>query len=325
MTSQPTARVIRESKRPALFFANGIGDTILAVPAIRALAGLFHGRLALICDQNVRAPLLSDIEFRQVAEAPMTRNVPDWTREFDAALVARAIGPCDLFISLVPWWSNSLEQLLRLLDPEHSAGFFPSFRWQVELNFRQHAADLSFQIPLTLDASLRIDDYAAPLRLAPSAWRAAKRIRRAIPSTYRLLIVHADTGPPKMWPAHRFVAVLDAFLDRHLDVIVILIGGSPQPLDQGRQAARIIPSYGLRLERALALVGLADMFLGVDSCMLHAADLFRVPSVGLFGDSSPLEFGFRFSEDSIVCAGTSMLGITVASVAQALDRLSAGQ
>ena len=36
-------------KRPALFFANGIGDHFLSLPAIRALEQLFPGRLALVC------------------------------------------------------------------------------------------------------------------------------------------------------------------------------------------------------------------------------------------------------------------------------------
>jgi glycosyl transferase family 9 (putative heptosyltransferase) len=292
------------------------------VPAIRALASLFRGRLALICDQHVHASLLSEIDFRQVAEAPMTRNVPDWTREFDAAGVARAIGPSDLFISLVPWCSRSLEQLLRRLNPEGSIGFFPSFRCQVELNFRQHAADLAFDIPRALDKSLGIDDYAAPLRLTPAAWRSAKHIRQAVPPTYRVLVVHADTGPAKMWPAERFVAVLDSFLDRHLDFVALLIGSCSQLLDRGRHAARIVPCYGLTLESALAVVGLADMFLGVDSCMLHAADLYRVPGVGLFGDSSPVEFGFRFSENSVMCVGTSMHAIAVSSVLHALGTLA---
>jgi ADP-heptose:LPS heptosyltransferase len=37
----------------------------------------------------------------------------------------------------------------------------------------------------------------------------------------------------------------------------------------------------------------ADLFLGVDSLFLHAADLFRVPSVGLFGPTACEEWGFR--------------------------------
>src|SRR5262249_37867678 len=51
----------------------------------------------------------------------------------------------------------------------------------------------------------------------------------------------------------------------------------------------------LPLGHALALTATADLFVGVDSCFLHAADLARVPSVGLFFATEPHEFGTQWS------------------------------
>lgn len=53
-----------------------------------------------------------------------------------------------------------------------------------------------------------------------------------------------------------------------------------------RPRQRLVRVERLRLGVALALVSLSDLFLGVDSCMLHMADLCRVPGVGLFGPDS---------------------------------------
>jgi ADP-heptose:LPS heptosyltransferase len=67
----------------------------------------------------------------------------------------------------------------------------------------------------------------------------------------------------------------------------------------------------------------ADAFLGVDSCMLHAADLFRVPSVGLFGPTRPSEFGLRFARHRIADGRGSMAALTPDVAAASLDELLA--
>lgn len=310
-------------ERPAVFFANGLGDTLLALPALRALAKLFPARLTLICDQGVHPALLTELDLASVVESPMHRNVPDWTREFSAADVAARVKECDLLISLVPWYSRSLEELLARFAPATSIGFFDDFKINVPLDFAQHAADLMFDIPKAFDPTLRLEDFAAPPTLDASFCRIAESIRRAMPQGFRTLAVHADTGYPKMWPADRFVLTLDLFLDRHPDFLVLLVGSAPQPIDTGRHAAHVVPCYGLPLAAAITLTGMADLFLGVDSCMLHAADLYGVPGVGLFGASSPLEYGFRFNCSSVVVQGESMESIEVPAVLQALELVAA--
>lgn len=311
-----------ECRHPAVFYANGLGDTILALPALRALAALFRGRLTLICDQGPHRLLLSELGLRRTVSVPMMRNAPDWTREFDVDAVLRRAGPCDFFISQVPWLSGSLLALLRRLDPAASIGFFEEFTIPVPLRFHKHACALAFDVPSTLDGSLRFEDYSAPLRLRPRARRLATRIRRLSGGAYRTLVVHADTGANKMWRAERFVEVIDRFLDRHRDFMAFLVGSSPQPLDRGRHAARVVPCYGLPFDVSLGLVESADLFLGVDSCMLHAADFFRTPSVGLFGASSLVEFGFHVSPAAVACKARSMDDIRVEPVIDALERLA---
>ena len=310
-------------ERPLVFFANGLGDTLLALPTLRALTALFSQRLALVCDKGIYSALLPELVFRQVVEMRMKRNVPDWTREFSVSEVVQKVSECDLFISLAPWRSHSLQELLASLKPRSSVGFFDDFLIQAPLNFTQHAADLMFEIPRMLDEALRLEDFAAPPVLDRDSRRIAQSIRRSIPPTFRILLVHADTGQTKMWPADRFVHTLDAFLDHHPDFLVLLVGSTPQPLGSGRNAAHVIPCYGLPLGVALSLVGLADIFLGVDSCMLHAADLYRIPGVGLFGNSNPVEYGFRFSPASIVIEDRSMESIEVEPVLDALELVTA--
>jgi ADP-heptose:LPS heptosyltransferase len=301
------------ARHPAVFFINGIGDHLLALPALRALAALFPHSLTLICRPTQYRLLFADLSIRALVPA---------TTDFDPSEVAASVGSCDLFISPQPWHSESMTALVNLLRPSRSIGFFPEYQVCVAPT-RRHAVDVMFSVATHLEPRLRIDDYAARPALPPTAEESASRILTTLPRASRLLVVHTDTRREKMWRANRFIAVFDAFLEQHSEFLVFIVGANRQRLDQGRQTSRIIPCYGLPLATSLALVGRADLFLGVDSCMLHAADLFRVPSVGLFGPTDEREFGFRFARHVHVCGNGSMRNIGVEQVLEALNVLTA--
>src|SRR4051812_8878653 len=163
---------------PVVFFANGLGDTILALPALRALVEMFPRRLTLVCDHGIYSSLLTELAFRKVVETRMKRDIPDWTREFSVSDVVGEIGECDFFISLVPWHSHSLRVLLSTVRPKGSIGFFDDFLIKVPLNFTQHAADLAFDLIRTLDNALRLEDYAAAPVLDAQSREIAQTIRQ---------------------------------------------------------------------------------------------------------------------------------------------------
>src|SRR4029077_19855198 len=92
---------------------------------------------------------------------------------------------------------------------------------------------------------------------------------------------------------------------------------------------RLLSLDGLPLANALALATLSDMFLGVDSCMLHMADVSRVPGVGLFGPApdDPLgaqEVGFRLADHLHISGEGSMTDVKVPDVLNALERIAGG-
>src|SRR5262249_48126309 len=120
------------------------------------------------------------------------------------------------------------------------------------------------------------------------------QLRQTLPAGSQVLVVHADTKPEKMWETTNFIATLDLFLQRHPEFVVWVVGTEDLQLNGGQQGGKVRRYLRLPLGQAMALVAEADLFLGVDSCMLHVADLFRVPGVGLFGPTLPAEWGFRF-------------------------------
>jgi ADP-heptose:LPS heptosyltransferase len=112
---------------------------------------------------------------------------------------------------------------------------------------------------------------------------------------YQLLIAHTDTEPEKMWDPPRFGRFFDAFLAERPDFVAAVVGDRTAAAALGAAHPRKFDLTGLPLSVSLALTQSASLFVGVDSCMLHAADLADVPIVALFGPSEPREFGIRFS------------------------------
>jgi hypothetical protein len=157
--------------------------------------------------------------------------------------------------------------------------------------------------------------------LQPSVLQEARSMRAAVPAGVKVLVVHADAGwTDKRWPVTRFIDVLDRFLSRHRDFVAWVVGMGHEELNVGCERDRVVPLLGLPLDLAMGLVASADLFVGVDSSMLHAADLARVPGVGLFGPTRPGLWGFRFAPHRHIDMST-MADIRVDDVLNAMEDL----
>jgi ADP-heptose:LPS heptosyltransferase len=189
----------------------------------------------------------------------------------------------------------------------------------VPVNESAHMFDRLFAIPQHFRADLRVEDFSYAPSFSPAAEEAARRIvcRRASPGG-RILFVHPETRPDKMWSPASFSWVLERFLEAYPEFKVFVSSVEPYPLELDRARHRVVWADD-HLELALAMLRHADLFLGIDSCFLHAADLFRVPGVGLFGPTDPHQWGFRLSpRPQAIWGEGSMEGIRREAVLDAL-------
>ena len=319
-----------EARRPVAMFSMAIGDHLIALPALRALAANFNGRLALSCSPRAREIFFSDLSFRATYEihGKTIRDVCETQSRklvsirFDVDSLVRQVSDCDLFVSLNAWHSPSVDQLLERLPDADSIGFFPSFDVELSHSHGRHAIDTTFEIPRFLNPSLRLEDYSAAPAISPEIRQCVGAWRARLPASAKVLAVQVETRPSKMWPIKRFVRTLDRFLDNNREVIVIALGTRDLGLGEGEFGQRIVPCYNFYLPCAMAMVGAADLFFGIDSCMLHVADLFRVPGLGLFGPSNCTEYGFRFAPHRHICGpDQTMASIGETEVLDALESL----
>jgi hypothetical protein len=315
---------ILDAASPVVCFAGAVGDHLLTYPAVAALCDLFGGRAVLLTAPRWHTLLYSDLPAQarlalRVSWAPGAGPPGDLrTAGLSVDDLNGHLAACDAFVSVNAWHSPAIDALLETIDPVHSVGHFPAFGSCVPVDAVEHAFDLAFEIPRRLDASLALTDYArAPAYPAADAAMAAEVLAR-LQTGFRLLAVHMDTKPERTWSPDRVATVLDRFLEGHPDWLAVIVGGV-LPVDVGalRMRHRLVSLTGLPLGFSFAIVAGADLFLGVDSCMLHCADLHRVPGVGLFGSTKPTEFGFRFAAHRHV-EGGGMDAIEPAQVLSAL-------
>ena len=244
---------------------------------------------------------------------------------FDVAAAAAEVGRCDLFLSLTPWCCSSLSELLGAWGDIPSVGFFEIYKHSLRLDYDKPSAELAFDVVRVLRPDYRLSDFIEPVRYPDARREDVRQLLSILEPGTRTLTVHMDTLPHKMWDESRWVETLDGFLDSHPDFVVLLVGRPQRPVDteQWRHADRVIPCYGLSLSSSCCLVAESDFFAGVDSCMLHVADMARVPGVGLFGPTNSKEFGFYIGPHVMIQADCSMEKIAAWQVGEALNRLVA--
>ena len=282
-----------DAERPVAFFANGIGDALLTLPALRALTDIFSDRLTLVTHNRGNYIRLFEplVTKRQIHIKSGTKC--DWdVEEIDS--LAESIGECDLFISLVAWFSSSLDYLIERLHPAVSIGYCANYDIALPRDYTKHTAELTFDAVRAISSDSRLRDFLGPPSYPEESNQMVKEIKSCLGSGVRILSVHTETLPEKMWNLDNFALVLDRFLTSHPEYIAVLVGYEDHPLKFSSEdnQNRFIHQKGFPLNDALCLVHHSDCFLGIDSCMLHAADLGHVPSVGLFGPTSAHEFGF---------------------------------
>jgi ADP-heptose:LPS heptosyltransferase len=323
-------RELLRAERPAVCFVTNIGDAVLTLPTFRALGEMFSAPMTLICPKvafdlcfHEVSPRFIDITGLPLVGTPPLPGQSERTVDYDS--LVSEIGAVDLFIDTLPWDSLSnivIRPFLDRLAPTTSVGFSPDSGFDVVVPKTEcHSADLMFTLARLFDPALRIEDYAHPLRLPPAVEQQARSIRAAVPAGVKVLVVHADTNwTEKRWPVTRFIDVLDRFLARHRDFVAWVVGMGHEELNVGSARDRIIPKLGLPLDLTMGLVANADVFVGIDSSMLHAADLARVPGVGLFGPTRAATWGFKFAPHRHVEMST-MADITAAEVLSAMEDL----
>jgi heptosyltransferase-2 len=269
---------------------NWLGDTVMAVPLLRALRRRWPGA-EVLCVGRWAPPLLE-------AEPGLARGL-DYPRPWRARLrLARDLRRAGVDLAvLLP---NSFESAL--------FAWLAGARSRVGYAGDGRSALLTHPVPPPAGRLRQVDAYLAllgPVGVAPAGDAPTLAIGDARRTEARRLLASAGVpagtrpvalslgaafGPAKLWPADRFAA-LAARLAGEGRAVVLVGEAAATPLADGVRAALpgSIPSLVGRDHPALlpALLGECAVVVTPDSGPAHVAAAVGVPAVVLFGPTDP--------------------------------------
>lgn len=290
-----------------VFHHNGIGDYIMSLPALRLLAKAAPKPVCLVSGKGPASFLYDELAVAQRLQADVLPA--HFAHGFDPVTVPIA-QDFDVFISLATWVAPAISRLARQSGARTRMGFFSQFTVRPDAG-DVHDFERMFALALPFAPGARFEDFTAPCRLPEGT----PGLRASIaPGAKHLLVVHPDSRKEKMWPLERYDALLRAFLDEAPNWHVAVLNLPRERLRLALETGRASVVSNVALATSMRLVTEADLFLGIDSCMLHVADLARIPGVALFGPTRARQFGYRlgpnrFARNIEVENGLESLGV----------------
>jgi heptosyltransferase-2 len=275
--------------RTLVVMPNWVGDTVMSLPVLEALAGAQREVVALA--KPHLEPLLSLVP----AVATVVPRAPD---DGETATRIRAAA-CDESVSL---------------PGSFRAAWLPfrggvAHRWGYRRNLRSLL--LSPAVPRPRRKRPQVEDYrelleamAVPL---PASWtpsltldpavrrRGAERLERARLDAAAPLVglfPGAEFGPSKRWPWRRFAELATALRRARPELRQVILGG-PREVWVGvrihEESGKIHPLVGpdLDLGGLAAVLSHLDVLITNDSGPMHLAAALGVPCVALFGPTDP--------------------------------------
>ena len=183
--------------------------------------------------------------------------------------------------------------------------------------------DVTFQMATILAPSLRVESFVSLPPIPIVDRNRYAQLRQALPLSKRILAIHTWTKPFKRWPQARFRDLIELFLGRHADFVVVVVDPTDSDLDQNKHSDRTFILDGIDMLTATEVVANCEAFLGIDSYFLHVADFANRPAVGIFGPTSPEQWGFRVAGRTRHVALEDIGSITPSEVLAALDEVIA--
>ena len=302
-----------------LFFCNGIGDAFMALPAMRALRKLFKKRITLICPEPHENWWYNELMFDEIL--PISFKLFDNHIEFNFHSLHQKVINVDIVISLITCESQSLNKLLKLWNPAFSCGFIGQYSFALKNYKTMNMFMAYFELVKLIGFSAVITDFSCPVQVPQHAIDTAKLFLESLISPGdKMLSLHMETKQNKMWNNNYLQPLLNQFLLEFPNYKVIIVGLHEMQLTNDEQQ-RVVSFFGFDLAIVSAIVSCSDVFLGVDSCMLHLADLARIPSIGLFGPTSCQRFGFYFTHHIHIASLNQVMDMPVVEVVRSLRAL----
>ncbi len=283
---QPDEDLLRNGPMRVLFIAeDAIGDTILAIPAIRAIAESHPDTVVDVVTWAGPAEALRHAPFlRRVIVFPRYDR-----RRFNAWSVVRRNGPYDVVVDGMLFRGHVRSRSMAMMIGSGA-------KYWLGEGGRGNEYLLNVVRPAVDDEAphlMRMLSLAQPFLSRPPACRpeltltederqGAQRSWSTVGGTPRILLNVSTNGPDRRWPTERFVAVAQHLRQRCSGAGIMVVGLDRDrvAMDRVAEAAGGVP-LGSTLRELIALVAGSDLVVSPDTAVCHMASAFQRPLVSI--------------------------------------------
>jgi heptosyltransferase-2 len=290
-------------KRIVVRGTNWVGDAVMTVPALRELRRLFPDAHITLATRSWAKELFASAEFlddllvfdrRGIGSA--VSQVSEWkNRRFDLAVLFQNAFEAALIPALarVPVRIGYATEGRRFLLTNPLA--LPEWRSSKHEVF--YYLNIIAEVErLFLGSSRTVDDYRpeTSLRISSERVMAGRDLLR----TYNLSSDHqvialcpgSINSRAKRWPAERYAALADLFIESKAQVLLI---GSPEELEVSREVASrmkhepVVLTGKTTLSQAVDVLSAVDLLVTNDTGPAHIAAALGRPTLVIFGPTNP--------------------------------------
>ena len=303
VSTTSSAAAMDETPRILLLAPMPIGDTLFCSPTIRTLRATYPDARITAVAHSATASLLRNMP--GVNDVLILPTGKDWGGPLALVMFLRRLRAARFDISVD--FSSPAYKWISLLAgvPVRTYMKFDRFWWFVPGRHvkwrRTHAAEHYYDSARELALPHWSEVSHVPhISLPVSARKEARRFLSDHGlARVRTPIVAIHPGGAmldgvKRWPAENYAAVADALHD-HWGAHILLVGG-PDEQQLVREGAHLMRSPSVQVAGAVSLLGsfalltAADLFIGNDSGLLHAAAALGTPYIGIYGPTAAANF-----------------------------------
>ena len=294
-----------DPQRILLIQLSAIGDTILAIPTIRAIRNRYpNAHLAMIASSiNLQylegCPYIDQripCRLETVMKSPrnliafimvLRRQKFDWAIDFEH---------WPRFSALIAYGSGASRRIGFRSAAQHRHFLFSDV---VEHVPGQHEVVNFLRIAELLECPMRGQDLEVWLKRADQEWVTEFFDEMDVDSNRPVIAIHPEAGrrdePRRRFPQDRYVAVANALIERYQAQIILT--GTPSEIELSQQIASqagppcVVAAGKTDINQLAALFANADFVICGNCGPMHLAAAAGTPVVALHGPTNPLQWG----------------------------------
>ena len=295
----------RDPQRILLIQLSAIGDTILAIPTIRAIRNRYpNAHLAMIASSiNLQylegCPYIDQripCRLEAVMKSPrsliafimgLRRQEFDWAIDFEH---------WPRFSALIAYGSGASRRIGFRSAGQHRHFLFSDV---VEHVPGQHEVVNFLRIAELLGCPMRAPDLEVWLKQADQEWVTEFFDEMGVDSGGPVVAIHPEAGrrdePRRRFPQDRYVAVANALIERYQAQIILT--GAPSEIELSQQIAFqagppcVVAAGKTDINQLAALFANVDFVICGNCGPMHLAAAAGTPVVALHGPTNPLQWG----------------------------------